>query len=115
MPIDPTPIVAWLSVAALSVGLLGTVAALVVRPMLRGLIDEAVAEPRDAIQRIESAIEYHLEPNGDEDDEARRLRRPARSIALKAEHDVGVIKDRQANDYEWRQEHDVLHARRGLE
>lgn len=85
----------------------GTLWRWVIAPVVR-----FVLEQRDAVNRIEAKVDYHLEPNGGEEHEERR---PARAIGLKAERDIAVVKGRQANDLERWRRHDLLHARLGLE
>jgi len=100
---DPDTVEAWLGVVALALGIAGSVLAAIWRWMISPLLE------------IRDGFRYHLEPNGTESPAERRRRRPQREIALGAERDIAVIKERQTRDYEWRQEHDRTHARHGIE
>jgi len=96
-----------LAVAATALGIAETARRWVMAPAVR-----FVLEQRDAVNRIEAKVDYHLEPNGEEEGAERR---PARAIGLKAERDIDVIKTRQAADFDRWRRHELLHARLGLE
>ena len=100
---DPDTVEAWLGVVALALGIAGSVLAAIWRWMISPLLE------------IRDGFRYHLEPNGTESREERGRRRPVREIALASERRTEVIAERQTRDYEWRQEHDRIHARHLIE
>ena len=102
---EPDPLIAWLTVASLTLALLTALGTAVLRYVVL-----PVRRSHAMLHELKDTMEYHLEPNGTETRDEQEERRPMRAIALRAERDVSVVKaDLEGQTARWTR-HEGEHA-----